>query len=45
VIASRHHPSRCLSRQAMPTLDRTIRPAAGVAKGAYILADSGGTPR
>jgi len=34
-----------LTRQGVPTFDRTkYAPAAGVAKGAYILADSGGTP-
>ena len=34
-----------LSRQAMPTFDRTkYGSAAGVAKGAYVLADSVGTP-
>jgi len=34
-----------LSRQNMPTLDRTkFAPASGVAKGAYTLADGGGTP-
>ncbi len=34
-----------LSRQAVPTIDRTkYAPAAGLAKGAYVLADSGGTP-
>jgi transketolase len=34
-----------LTRQALPTLDRTkYAPASGVAKGAYILADSEGTP-
>jgi transketolase len=35
-----------LSRQAMPTLDRTkFAPAAGVAKGAYVLSDApGGKP-
>ena len=34
-----------LSRQAMPTLDRTrYAPAAGLAKGGYTLIDSGGTP-
>ncbi|HVP53873.1 MAG TPA: transketolase [Candidatus Eisenbacteria bacterium] len=34
-----------LTRQALPTLDRTKYAAAtGVAKGAYVLADSGGTP-
>jgi transketolase len=41
-----HHPAcLVLSRQALPTLDRTkYAPAAGVAKGAYILADCDGTP-
>ena len=36
-----------LSRQAMPTLDRTrYAPAKGLAKGAYVLADTpGGEPR
>ncbi|ATB44191.1 transketolase [Cystobacter fuscus] len=34
-----------LTRQALPTLDRTkYGPASGLAKGAYILADSEGTP-
>jgi transketolase len=34
-----------LSRQATPTIDRNkYASAAGLAKGAYILADSGGTP-
>jgi transketolase len=35
-----------LSRQALPTLDRTVlAPASGVAQGAYVLADSdGGSP-
>jgi transketolase len=35
-----------LSRQALPTLDRTVlAPASGVARGAYVLADSdSGTP-
>ena len=34
-----------LSRQPMPTLDRTrYAPASGLAKGAYVLADSDGTP-
>jgi transketolase len=34
-----------LTRQAVPTLDRTkYAPASGVAKGAYVLADSAGTP-
>jgi transketolase len=37
-----HQPaSLVLSRQALPTLDRTVyAPAAGVAKGAYVLADA-----
>lgn len=42
-----HGPSTLVfSRQAMPTLDRTkYAPAAGVAKGAYVLADAdGGRP-
>ena len=35
-----------LSRQAMPTLDRTkFAPASGLAKGGYTLIDSGGTPQ
>ncbi len=34
-----------LSRQPMPTLDRSkYAPASGLAKGAYVLADSDGTP-
>ena len=34
------------TRQAVPTFDRTkYASAAGVAKGAYVLADSGGTPQ
>ncbi len=34
-----------LTRQGVPTFDRTkYASAAGVAKGAYVLADSGGTP-
>ncbi len=34
-----------LTRQGVPTFDRTkYAPAAGVAQGAYIMADSGGTP-
>ena len=33
----------CLTRQAMPTIDRTkYAPAAGVAKGGYVLADAAG---
>jgi transketolase len=41
-MTSHHHPvALALSRQALPTLDRTkYAPASGVAKGAYILADS-----
>ena len=40
------HPALlALTRQALPTFDRTkYASAAGVAKGAYIMADSGGTP-
>jgi transketolase len=40
----RHKPAvLVLSRQAMPTLDRTrYAPASGVAKGGYILADAAG---
>lgn len=34
-----------LSRQALPTLDRSkYAPAAGLARGAYVLADTGGGP-
>jgi transketolase len=34
-----------MTRQAVPTLDRTkYAPASGLAKGGYVLADSGGTP-
>ncbi|XXF77996.1 transketolase [Myxococcaceae bacterium GXIMD 01537] len=42
----RHEPvALVLTRQAVPTLDRTQYGAAsGVAKGAYVLADSDGTP-
>jgi transketolase len=47
VTALRHEPAALvLSRQALPTLDRAkFAPAAGVAKGAYVLAeaDGGGT--
>jgi transketolase len=44
VTAVRHEPAALiLSRQALPTLDRTVlAPASGVAKGAYILAEAGG---
>ncbi len=40
------HPSvMVLSRQAVPTLDRkTLSPAAGTAKGGYVLSDCDGTP-
>ncbi|PTL79508.1 transketolase [Vitiosangium sp. GDMCC 1.1324] len=42
----RHEPVvLVLTRQAVPTLDRTkYAPASGVAKGAYVLSDSKGTP-
>jgi transketolase len=44
IMAQRHNPAvLVLARQAMPTLDRTrYAPAAGVAKGGYILADAAG---
>ena len=48
VMQLRHEPAvLILSRQAMPTLDRTkYASAAGVAKGAYVLADAeGGNPQ
>jgi transketolase len=47
VAALRHEPAALiLSRQALPTLDRsTLAPAAGVANGAYVLAEADtGTP-
>jgi len=47
VAALRHEPAvLILSRQPLPTLDRTVyRPAAGVARGGYVLAEAdGGTP-
>jgi len=47
ILTRKHEPvSLVLSRQALPTLDRTqYASAAGVAKGAYILADAqGGKP-
>jgi transketolase len=47
ILQMRHHPvALVLSRQALPTLDRTkYASAAGVAKGAYVLADAeGGAP-
>jgi len=44
VLGSKHHPAIIsLSRQALPTFDRTrYAPAAGVQKGAYVLADAEG---
>jgi transketolase len=44
VMQLRHEPAALvLSRQPLPTLDRTrYAPASGVAKGAYVLADSPG---
>ncbi len=44
IMKLRHEPVvLVLSRQALPTLDRTkYAPAAGVAKGAYVLADAPG---
>jgi transketolase len=47
VTALRHEPAALvLSRQALPTLDRTVlAPAAGVARGGYVLAEAdGGKP-
>lgn len=46
VTALRREPAALvLSRQAVPTLDRTnLGPASGVARGAYVLADTPGTP-
>ena len=47
IMQLRHQPAvLVLSRQPLPTLDRTnYAPAAGVAKGAYVLADApGGKP-
>lgn len=42
VAGLRHEPAALvLSRQALPTLDRTrLAPASGVARGAYVLADA-----
>jgi transketolase len=44
VIALKHEPAALvLSRQALPTFDRTrYAPAAGLGRGAYVLADAGG---
>jgi transketolase len=46
VAMTRHEPTcLVLSRQALPTFDRShYAPASGVARGAYVLADSTGTP-
>jgi len=45
-LSQTHHPvSLILTRQAVPTFDRTkCGPAQGLHKGAYVLADAGGTP-
>src|SRR6267143_1135886 len=48
IMKSQHEPAvLVLTRQALPTLDRTkYAPAAGVARGAYVLADAeGGKPQ
>ncbi|OGH56438.1 MAG: transketolase [Candidatus Lindowbacteria bacterium RIFCSPLOWO2_12_FULL_62_27] len=47
IMKNRTHPvALILSRQALPTLDRTkFAPASGLHKGAYILADGGGAPQ
>jgi transketolase len=48
ILQLQHKPAvLVLSRQALPTLDRTkYAPAAGVAQGGYVLADAlGGTPQ
>jgi transketolase len=47
VMQLRHTPAiLALSRQPLPTLDRAkYAPASGVAKGAYVLADSPGAPQ
>ncbi|KFE68675.1 transketolase [Hyalangium minutum] len=46
IAQQKSHPvALVLTRQAVPTLDRTkYAPASGVAKGAYVLSDSEGTP-
>ncbi len=45
ILQLQHEPALlAVTRQALPTLDRTkYAPAAGVAKGAYVLADAGGS--
>ena len=47
IMQMRHEPvCLILTRQPLPTLDRTrYAPAAGLAKGAYVLADCDGTPQ
>lgn len=48
IAQSRQHPAvLVLTRQSVPTLDRTVfAPAAGAAKGAYVLAEAeGGAPQ
>ena len=46
ILQLKHHPCcLVLTRQAVPTLDRTkYAPASGVARGGYVLADSGSRP-
>jgi transketolase len=46
ILQLRHQPAViALSRQPLPTFDRTrYAPAAGVAKGAYVMADAAGGP-
>ena len=46
MMKSSHHPiALILSRQPLPTVDRTkYAPASGVQQGAYVLADSDGAP-
>ena len=46
IMKLKHHPACIvLTRQAVPTLDRTkFAAATGVSRGAYVLADAGGTP-
>ncbi len=45
-MQQKHHPvCLILSRQALPTIDRSkYHPASGLQRGAYIVADSDGTP-
>ena len=46
VLEQKQHPvALCLTRQALPTLDRTkFAPASGLRQGGYILSDCAGTP-